>query len=268
MPEAAYACAAAPSARNLVVELAADAQAVLESQRLRYQIFAEEGGAHLRTDDAGVDRDYYDTFCQHLLVRDAETGAVVASTRILTDVHARQTGGFYSADEFDLSALLPLPGRAMEIGRTCVHCAYRSGGAISVLWSGLARFMTIHRFDYLIGCASVSLRDGGAQIDAIMRRLRAESMTHASRRVTPRLPVPQAPASTALKAQLPPLLKAYLRLGAKVGGEPCWDRDFNVADVFILLDLDDLNPRYQRHFLQRGARPAAVPAVTSAGGHC
>ncbi|MGF1642079.1 MAG: GNAT family N-acetyltransferase [Thiotrichales bacterium] len=251
MPETTLARPNLSSARSLVVELAADAQDVLESQRLRYRIFAEEGGARLEGGDAGVDRDYYDTFCQHLLVRDTETGEVVASTRILTDTQARQTGGFYSADEFELNGLLPLPGRVMEIGRTCVHRDYRSGGAISVLWSGLARFMTIHRFDYLIGCASVSLSDGGAQINAIMRDLRATHMSDEQHRVTPRLALPPQPV-TATKPQLPPLLKAYLRLGAKACGEPCWDRAFNVADVFILLDLDQLNPRYQRHFLQRG----------------
>lgn len=247
------------NARSLVVELAPDHGAVLASQRLRYRVFAEEMGAKLESGSEELDRDFYDPYCQHLLVRDGNNGEVIASTRILTDDQARQIGSFYSESEFDLSGLMPLPGRVMEIGRTCVDARYRNGGAISVLWSGLAQFMSIHRFDYLMGCASVGLGDGGAQINAIMRSIRADYMSQESRRVRPRLELPASPV-TAAQPCLPPLLKAYLRLGARVCGEPCWDPDFNVADVFVLLDLDDLSPRYQRHFLQRAAQPARHPA--------
>lgn len=237
---------------GLSVSLAASDDDVLASQRLRYQVFAREMGATLPEAAArlGLDRDRYDRYCHHLLVRDGLTGAVVASTRILKDTEARLAGGFYSQDEFELDGLDRLPGRIMEIGRTCVHPDYRSGTAIAVLWSGLGRFMTTHRIAYLIGCASIGLEDGGYQAHAIMERLRGRHSMPETLQVRPRLSLPGPMTGCHGAVSMPPLLKAYLRLGARVGGEPCWDPDFNVADVFIFLDAGLVPARYQRHFLR------------------
>ncbi len=234
----------------LHVELAATRADVEASMRLRYQVFAEEMGAQVEGADEGLDRDYYDAFCHHLLVRDSVTGQVVGSTRILTDQQAGAAGGFYSQGEFDLTAIRALPGRIMEIGRTCIHPDYRTGGAITILWAGMARFMAIHRFDYLMGCASIGMADGGAEAHAIMARLREKHLSAPELRVTPRLALPPVN-RVSDTANMPPLLKAYLRIGARICGEACWDPDFKVADVFILLNMDHIPARYQRHFLDR-----------------
>jgi len=65
------------------------------------------------------------------------------------------------------------------------------------------------------------------------------------------LPMPHRLEVADSRCTLPPLLKAYLRLGARIGGEPCLDPDFNVADVFILLSTWRIERRYARHFLDR-----------------
>lgn len=238
---------------ELAVELAASAEDVRAFQRLRFEVFGLEMGARLESEAEGIDRDHYDDFCHHLLVRDHATGRIVGGTRILTDGQARLAGGFYSEGEFDLSTLLPLPGRVMEIGRTCIHRDYRHGGAIGVLWSGLARFMLMNRFDYMMGCASIGMADGGYQAHALMARVREKHLAPQGLRVTPRLPLPALPGDGEIKPHVPPLLKAYLRLGVYVCGEPCWDPDFNVADIFVLLDVNRLDARYERHFVQRAA---------------
>ncbi|WP_430733387.1 GNAT family N-acetyltransferase [Ectothiorhodospira lacustris] len=237
---------------GLSVSLATCDDDVLASQRLRYQIFAREMGATLPAAAAllGLDHDRYDRYCHHLLVRDGHTGAVVAYTRILKDTEARLAGGFYSQNEFELDGLDRLPGRIMEIGRTCVHPDYRSGTAIAVLWSGLGRFMATHRIRYLIGCASIGLHDGGHQAHAIMERLKGRHPDPETLLVRSRLPLPRQVAGCEGAVIMPPLLKAYLRLGARIGAEPCWDPDFNVADVFIFLDEGLVPARYRRHFLR------------------
>jgi len=238
---------------RLYVELASSEADVIESQRLRYRIFGEEMGATLKGAQ-GLDQDELDPFCRHLLVRESTGRRLVASTRILTDSQARRLGRWYSSAEFELGTILHLPGRILEIGRTCVHPDFRQGAAIAVLWSGLASFINMHGFDYLFGCASLPLGEGGGLAEAIMNRLRREAMSPEPLRVTPRLSVPRpGGADSNLAAPMPPLLKAYVRLGAKVCGEPFWDRDFNVADVLMLLNMDDLNPSYSRHFLTRAA---------------
>lgn len=243
--------------QRFACRLAANAREVMASQRLRYQVFAEEMGAKLDSAYTGLDLDRYDPYCRHLLVCDTATDQVVASTRILSEEGAREAGGFYSGSEFEMQNILGLPGRIMEIGRTCVHPAYRSGAVIGLLWSGIADFVLREKYEYLIGCASITMEDGGANAAAVMNRLRERNLTEDALRVTPKQPLPAIDV-TGVPARLPPLLKAYVSLGARAGGEACWDRDFKVADVFMLLNVSDLAPRYARHFLKRPA-PARAP---------
>ena len=150
------------------VRLAETPEDIQACQRFRFEIFALEMGADLPSADFGLDMDGFDPYCQHFMVENMMTGGqLVAYTRILSDVVADRVGGFYSDHEFDLSRIRQLNGRVMEIGRTCVHPEYRNGATIGVLWSGLAGFMLDHHFDFLMGCASVSIADGGAQVMAI-----------------------------------------------------------------------------------------------------
>lgn len=233
------------------VQFARGNDELLETQRLRYRVFAEEMGA--RIDDGGtrLDRDAFDIHCRHLYVRDNRSGSIIACTRILTDDRAADAGGFYSSDEFEMGSLERLPGRSMEIGRTCVDREFRSGAVIAVLWSGIADLIARERFDYLFGCASVGLDDGGANAHAVIETLRAEYLSPAYHRVRPRQPLPMSDARPVAPAKMPPLLKAYVNLGAKACGEPYWDPDFNCADIFMLLNVMDLNPRYARRFFGR-----------------
>lgn len=238
---------------RLVVGLAAGPDDVMASQALRYRVFAEEMGANLEGGAPGRDADEFDPYCQHLLVRDLDSGVVVGSTRVLSDEGAARIGRFYSEGEFDIESVRALPGRMLEVGRTCIAADYRHGAAIAMLWSGLAAVVKRQGFDYLFGCVSLPLGEDGMQAAAIMNRLRQKAMADDHIRVTPRVPLcTAAVAREVLDAPLPPLLKAYVRLGAKACGEPCRDDDFHVADVFMLLAVKGLRPDYSRHFLERG----------------
>ena len=246
---------AAVWAGRLCVELASGPEDVRAAQTLRYRVLGEEMGATLKGEEPGLDIDDFDPHCQHLLVRQSATGRVVGCTRLLTDESARRIGRFYSESEFEIGAIRELPGRILEVGRTCIAPEYRQGAGIAVLWSGLAGFIHLHGIDYLFGCASVPLGTQDMQAAAIMNRVRRQAMSERDLRVQPRAPLPASQASDGvLDAPLPPLLEAYIRLGAKACGEPCRDPAFGVADVLMLLDVDKLNPAYSRHFLARAAR--------------
>ena len=178
--------------------------------------------------------------------------------RVATVVEAaRLAGRFYSEGEFDLEMTRSLPGRVMEIGRTCVHPDYRSGAVIALLWSGIAGYINAEGYDYLFGCASIGLEDGGAAAHAILDTIRDKHLAPSYQRVRPYQSLPAADAPATGRVRMPPLLKAYLSLGAKACGEPYWDREFNCADVFMLLNVSDLHPRYARHFLARNKADTA-----------
>jgi putative hemolysin len=132
---------------RLFVELAAGSDAVREAQALRFRVFGQELGAALKPGPAGLDVDEFDDYCHHLLVRETKDGAVVGCTRLLTSDDARRLGRWYSESEFDLGAIPSLPGRLLEVGRTCISPSCRQGSAIAVLWSGLAGFIQLHGID-------------------------------------------------------------------------------------------------------------------------
>ena len=220
-----------------------------EAQRLRYRVFAEEMGARLSTRKSGVDEDIYDPYCDHLLVRDGITNEVVGTYRILSPEKARKIGGYYSQSEFDLTRLEHLSGRMVEVGRSCVHPDYRSGAVIALLWAGLADYMEHGGYGYLIGCASISMADGGHSAASLFNRIQVDNMSPVEWRVFPRCPLPLENLRCDLNPTMPPLIKGYLRLGAYVCGDPAWDPDFNTADLLVLLPMANLNHRHARHFL-------------------
>ena len=235
---------------RLAVLIAETREDVRAAQRLRHQVFIEELGARIGARRSDLERDRYDPFCEHLIVRDRQTSQVVGTYRLLTPERAKRLGTFISGEEFDLRALDALRGSLAEVGRACIHPAYRSGAAIMMLWTGIARYVMAQGIRHLFGCASIGLEDGGANAHGVYDEIAARHLAPEAYRVTPRrsLAPPTAPGDE--RPRIPPLLKGYLRLGAWICGEPAWDPDFNTADLLVLLPLEHVEARYARHFLR------------------
>ena len=244
---------ARPSAEPACVATwARHASDVVEAQRLRHDVFVGEMGARLSNlpgTPAGLDRDIFDDHCEHLLVRDARQ-QVIGTYRVLTPMAAARLGGWYTETEFDLTRLRPLMPRMAELGRSCVHPDHRNGGVIMTLWGALADFMVRNGLDTMVGCASISMRDGGHVAASLWEQLRKTHLAPIEHRVQARLPLPVEDLDSTLQAELPPLIKGYLRCGAKILGAPAWDPDFNTADLPIMLRLADIPSRYRKHFLK------------------
>ena len=242
-----------PHARNtLAVTLAHNKAEICEAQRLRYKVFAEEMGAQLVSAASGLDQDEFDVVCDHLIVRDTRSDEVVGTYRILPPDRAAQIGGYYSEQEFDFTRLTYLRPGMVEIGRSCVHPDYRSGAVITLLWSGLADYLRHRDYDYLIGCASVSMSDGGHAAASLYKKLSAEVLSPVEWRVFPRTPLPLERLCNDGKVITPSLIKGYLRVGAYICGEPAWDAEFNCADFMMLLSVKEMNVHYARHFMHKG----------------
>ena len=233
---------------GLVVGLARSAEEIEQIQRLRYEVFTEDMGAVFPAGDGGLDRDRFDQWCEHLMVRELGTDRVVGTYRVLTPEKARLAGGYYSESEFDLSGLGELRSQVVEFGRSCTHRDYRSGAVIMLLWSGLSELLRRGGYRYVLGCASVSLRDDGVTAAEVWRTVAAQARAKDQPRVRPLHRYPVERLDSTLPARVPPLIKGYLKLGARVCGEPAWDPDFNAADFPMLLDVASMDDRYRRHF--------------------
>jgi len=233
---------------GLELDLARTAADVRAAQRLRYAVFAEELGARL-DDRLGLDHDRFDPYCDHLIVR-AANGRVVGTYRILAPEGRRRAGSWYCAGEFDVGRLAAFADGTVEIGRACVDRAYRSGHTISLLWTGLLRYVLQRGCQHVIGCASIGTGDGGHIAASICRRLLQDHLAPAPWRAAPRRAFVLEGWQEILHAPLPPLLKGYLRLGAQVCGEPAWDGDFDTADLLMVLSLEQMNRRYVERLLR------------------
>ncbi|MEV6655145.1 GNAT family N-acyltransferase [Streptomyces sp. NPDC051219] len=246
--------APAPSAlpgshSGYVVGLARDEADVRAAQRLRHLVFACEMGARLTGPEPGLDSDAFDAYCDHLLVREESTGQVVGTYRLLPPERASVAGRLYSESEFDLGRLAGVRDDLVEVGRSCVHPDHRNGAVIGLIWAGLARYMVRTGHNWLAGCCSIPLADGGTLAAGTRDTVLAKNLSPEEYRVTPHRPWTPEGITIPARTEIPPLLRGYLRLGAWVCGEPAHDPEFGVADLYVLLSLRRTNPRYLRHFL-------------------
>ncbi len=246
---------------SLGVRIAVTAAEVDAVQALRYRVFYDEMGA---TADAVAtaarrDRDIYDAVADHLLVVDHAIGSgaegIVGTYRLIQREAAAKLGRFYSADEYEITSIVNFPGRILELGRSCVDAAYRSRVAMQLLWRGIAAYVFHYQIDLMFGCASLH----GTDPDKLAADLtylyynhlappavRPRALPHRyvdMRRMAPELLDPKR-----VQAQLPPLIKGYLRLGGFVGDGAVIDRQFNTTDVAVVVKTDLVTDKYYRHY--------------------
>ncbi len=230
------------------VSLASGLEDTRDAQRLRHDIFRSEYGAVFSSHNDGLDQDEFDAYCDHLIVRHVPCGHVVGTYRVLLPQQARRIGRYYSQGEFFMTRIeRQIPG-LVELGRSCVHPDHRNGAVIMLLWAAIARYMQHYGCTHLIGCASVSMRDGGALAASLWDQFQNGALIDPVLEAFPKHPLPLAEIERAESVELPPLIRGYLKLGAQICSAPNWDPDFNTADFLMLLDLGKMNPRYARHF--------------------
>jgi L-ornithine Nalpha-acyltransferase len=245
------------------LRLAHDANDLLAAQRLRYRVFVQElgGDGPLVDHDLGLERDQFDDAFDHLLLIDPlrpEGEHVVGVYRLLQMEGARRLGQFYSETEYDLTPLLASGRRLLELGRSCLHPAYRGGVAMYHLWHGLADYVTQHGIEVLFGVASFHGADPQALAQPLSY-LHQHHLAPAELRVRSRVyqPMDLLPANEIDRRQAmlqtPALIKAYLRLGGTVGEGAFVDAAFNTVDVCLVMDTARMNDR-QKHLYTKPGR--------------
>lgn len=258
-----------------VLDISSHADDIVDAQRLRYEVFAAEPGFSDQIGDAatGLDADRFDAFCDHLLVREERTGTLVGCSRLLPPPGAIAAGGWYSATEFDLGELDAIGSQTVEMGRACVAGDQRSGSVTALMWAALLDYLSQADYRYLMGCVSVPLghaavRGGirpnrrGADLRGIRDVLAAD---HAATWGVHPLArplvdgVPLDDIAPPARVVVPPLMRGYLRLGAKVCGDPAIDDIFDVGDFLTVLDGDATTSRYRERLQDTVSRLSADP---------
>ncbi|MFC3226077.1 GNAT family N-acetyltransferase [Marinibaculum pumilum] len=246
------------------IRLTRDPKDIEASQALRYHVFYEEMDARPDAEMARLrrDADAFDAICDHLLVLDhkrPEGDRVVGTYRLLRRAVAESHAGFYSASEYDIAPLLDAvpasEGGLMELGRSCVLAEYRTNATIQMLWRGLSYYVFDHGIRLMFGCASMPGRDPARLAVPLSYlyhhhlappELRAVALPHLYTRMD-LIPAEEVVPRRALH-ELPPLVKAYLRLGCYIGDGAVVDQQFGTTDVCIILPIERVAPKYYAHF--------------------
>jgi len=256
--------------------LSTDPSLIEAAQRLRYDVFTSTPGFALATAGAEhIDVDRFDEYCDHLLVRDDDTGELVGCYRMLAPAGAIAAGGLYTETEFDVGAFDPLRPSLVEMGRAVVRDGHRNGGVVLLMWAGILAYLDRYDYDYVTGCVSVPIGDEsdgevpGSQLRGVRDFILSRHAAPPQYRVHPYRPVlvdgvaiddiPPPP-----RPSVPPLMRGYLRLGAQVCGEPAHDPDFGVGDFCVLLDKRHADTRYLKRLRSVSAASETVGAM--AGG--
>ena len=237
------------------VRLASTKNDMRAAQRLRYRVFVEElgGDGPMVDHKARLEQDQFDPICDHLILCDtANDDEVVGVYRLLRDDQARRAGQFYTEAEYDLSQLKSSGRKLLELGRSCLAPEYRGGAAMYHLWTGLAQYVARHSVDILFGVASFHgtdperlaeplslLHQRHLAPDDLRVRVQPEHFQSMDLIAKDRLDV------RAAMLQVPPLIKAYLRLGGYVGEGAYVDRAFNTIDVCLIMDTARMTQKYK-----------------------
>ena len=241
---------------SLKITLAQSWQEVEKALALRYQIFYEEMGAKptLEIEKTEKDHDPLDQYCDHLIVYDTavrENGQpkIIGTYRLTRQISAEKYGNFYTANEFDISILYH-QNNILELGRSCIHPAYRKKPTLHILWRGIAAYMNYYSIKLLFGCASFS----GNDIHALKMALSYLYHYHLApisirtkaleSRYIPLNYYPKDQVDTKIFSQLPPLIKGYMRVGGFVGDGAVIDQDFNTIDVCVLVQTHLIDNKY------------------------
>lgn len=190
---------------------------------------------------------------EHLLVRDLRSQRVVCACSLLPPGIVETAGGYDAGRLFDLSMLSVLSSRMVELGGPRIDRGYRTGTILNHLWASLARYLVENRYDYVIATVEIPLSDGGHAAASAFLRVAGIHLSPEDLRAIPRQRLPLEALRGFLAQDPPPLLTAWLDLGAWVCGEPAIDADFDRASIPLLLPLARMRGRYARQFLSRAA---------------
>lgn len=230
--------------------------------RLRFRVFNIEMGEGLESSyKTGLDTDYFDLFCEHLLVEEKSTRRIVGTYRMQSGDTAAANMGYYSEQEFHFGPYEPLRPEILELGRASIDREHRTPEVLTLLWRGIAQYATDMGLRYLVGCSSLNSKDPceGWQMYRQLDHYRVAPEFATEPTAAYACPAEQDRSgvqppdvqSTALPAlpKVPRLLRTYLAIGARICAPPAWDREFGTIDFLTLLDLKMLSSSARNRFL-------------------
>lgn len=207
---------------------------------------------------AARDADVFDALCQHILIEDSATGALVCAFRMMP-LRGDGLAVGYCAQFYDLSPLGVFEGEAMEIGRFCVEPERRDPDILRMAWGFITRHVEENGVGLLMGCSSFPGTEAARYLDTfallkarhlapphMMPRIKAREVFRFAARLRRR------PDNREGLRHMPPLLRSYLSMGGWVSDHAVVDREMNTLHVFTAVDVGAI-PEARKRLLRAEA---------------
>lgn len=244
------------STGSYLLKTAESHEELVASFKLRHEVFYQE---FQNIDLEGMDFDKFDALFDHLIIIHKNSNKVIGTYRINCSSYSNHS---YTQTEFNLDEVFKLTGPHLELGRACIHKDHRKGTVLSLLWRGITDYMNLSGASVLFGCSSLKINNA-VQAALVYRYLFEEGAlienlfsTPTKNFQMPNFDICYASFHNGLSESqreeaeklLPPLLKSYIKFGAKIASEPAFDKDFDCVDLLTVLKKDDMTNSLARRF--------------------
>ncbi len=199
-----------------------------------------------------LDVDRFDSICDHILVEDVASNALVCCFRMMP-LSGETVSHSYAAQYYELGALQSYQGRMVEMGRFCIGPDLNDPDILRVAWGAMTRFVDEQQIDLLFGCSSFAGIEAEAYHDAFtmlkehhlapkrwLPRVKAPDVFRFAARLTGQADVRKA------RALMPPLLRTYLAMGGWVSDHAVVDRQMNTLHVLTGVEIGAIPPARKR----------------------
>jgi putative hemolysin len=238
------------NSKLLHIEWTKDLKSIEEVQRFRFKIFQDEFSIVFPDANQDIDIDVFDHVCDHLIVRQSIDHRIVGTYRLITPEAAKKIGSMYCDSLFDLNPINDLRESIIEIDRSCIDKQFRNGYTILLLWKEIYKFIKNSNYQYIMGCSSISLADGGLLASNVHQQLIAMNRFSNKLKIKSKHPIQLSENLAHNDMSIPAILKGYLNVGASICSEPGVDPLFNTVDYLTILKMTDMNSKYVKRFLR------------------
>jgi L-ornithine Nalpha-acyltransferase len=220
----------------------------------------------------GAQRDRFDAQCQHFMIEEDASHQLVCCFRLMIMTSGLTIDTSYSAQFYDLEALILQREPILELGRFCVDPGRPDPDILRLAWAHITRLAVAEKVGLLMGCSSFAGTDWRPYEPAFLALHRDHRAPDIS---APRVksadfidfrtlePAPEQalnPKQTETLAkdkqdvlrgmrQMPSLLRTYLMMGGWVSDHAVIDRDLGTIHVFTAVEVARIPPPRLRALL-------------------
>ena len=232
------------------VSFAQNDQEIEQAQALRYQVLFKENNAlgNKEMHALGREVDEWDSVAFHIVVKEKKTQKVVGTMRLVSADRLGEGQRFYTEEAFDISGLRKKYNSLLELSRACVSSDQRGGLILLLMWQFTMQFINDNQYELMLGCASFNSTKHEKHAP-ILRFLYENNLASPELMPTPIVDNfidiadvdydednIEHVAAYGKRANIPTMLRGYLKIGAKVSQAAIIDPVFNTTFLCIYVD--------------------------------